>query len=68
MGKISFQQFEELVNKDMNKGLAPNLAFNEPSIDYGMKGLDVAMGGYMAEVAFLGNTVTNHVQACELLN
>ena len=32
----------------MNRGLAPDLAANEPSIDYGQKALDIAASSYLA--------------------
>ena len=68
MGKLAFAQHAELVNKDINRGLPPNLAFNEPSEDYGVKGLDIAMAAYISELSYICNTVTNHVICAELHN
>ena len=61
IGKIIHAQLLECVNHTMNRGLPPNLAFNEPSLDYGLKGLDISISSYMSELSWVSNTVTNHV-------
>jgi len=61
MGKLMFAQHSELVNKSMNKKLSPNLSFNNPSIDFHLKGVDITMAAYMSELGFLSNTAVNHV-------
>jgi phenylalanine ammonia-lyase len=46
MGKLMFAQNQEVLNNDLSKGLPPNLAVGEPSMDYGFKGVDISMASY----------------------
>jgi phenylalanine ammonia-lyase len=57
-----------MLNNDLSKGLPPNLAVGEPSIDYGFKGVDISMTSYQSELQWLSNTVTNNVLSCDLSN
>lgn len=69
LGKIVFEQYQELVNKFYSNGLPPNLAGSEDmNLDMGLKGADTLMAGFMAELSMLGNPATNHVQPAELRN
>lgn len=68
IGKLLFSLSSELINPDLNKGLPPNLAADDPSLSFTMKGVDVNMAAYMSEVAFLANPVTSHVQSAEMHN
>lgn len=68
IGKLIYAQHLEVINKDMNKGLPANLAFSPPSLDYGMKGVEISMSSYMAELSYVSNTVTNHVHSTDLNN
>ena len=68
IGKLLFSLSSELINPDLNKGLPPNLAADEPSLSFTMKGVDVNMAAYMSELAFLANPVTSHVQSAEMHN
>jgi len=68
VGRMGYAQFVELGSPAMNRGLAPDLAANEPSFDYGQKALDMATASYLAELSFVSNTVSNHVQAAEMHN
>ncbi|KAF5360014.1 hypothetical protein D9758_007598 [Tetrapyrgos nigripes] len=68
LGKLVHAQFVELTSPHMNRGLPPDLAAWEPSLDFGVKTMDVATAAYLSELSFLGNTVTNHVQNAEQHN
>ncbi|MBW0491928.1 hypothetical protein O181_031643 [Austropuccinia psidii MF-1] len=68
IGKLSFSQATELTNCAMNKGLASCLAGDEPSTNYHVKGLDINMAAYTAELGFLASPVANYVQSAEQHN
>lgn len=68
IGRMIFAQSSELLNVSMSNGLPPNLAPDEPSTSYTAKDLDINMSAYMAELAFLGNPVSTHVQSAEMGN
>ena len=64
-GRMLFSQCTELVNPAMNNGLPPNLAADDPSTSYTMKGADINVAAYMSELAYLANPVSSHVQTAE---
>ncbi|KAJ5776375.1 uncharacterized protein N7511_001386 [Penicillium nucicola] len=68
IGKLLFSYSSELINPDMNKGLPANLAADDPSLSFTMKGVDINMAAYMSELGFLANSVTSHVQSAEMNN
>lgn len=67
-GKLLFSQLTELMNPAMNRGLPPNLASSDPSLDYHCKGIDIASAAYTAELGFLASPVSTHIQSAEMHN
>jgi len=68
IGKMIFAQSSELLDSRLAHNLPPNLAVDEPSLSYPMKGLDINMAAYMSELAYIANPVSNHVHSAEMNN
>lgn len=68
MGKLLFAQQAELVDPSMNRGLPPSLAATDPSLNYHGKGIDIASAAYVAELGYLANPVSTHIQSAEMHN
>lgn len=68
LGKLIFAQCSELINPTMNGNLPPNLSFDDPSLSFTFKGIDINMAAYMSELGFLANPVSSHVQSAEMNN
>jgi phenylalanine ammonia-lyase len=66
--KLMFAQSSELINPVLNKSLTPNLCFDDPSLSFTFKGVDINMAAYMSVLAFLANPVSSHVQSAEMHN
>ncbi|KAF5859604.1 hypothetical protein ETB97_002633 [Aspergillus alliaceus] len=67
-GRLLFSQSTDLVDPSLNNGLPTNLVADDPSLSFTMKGVDISMASYMAELAYLANPVSSHVQAAEMRN
>jgi phenylalanine ammonia-lyase len=68
MGRLLFAQSSELINHATNKGLPPNLSFDDPSQSFTCKGFDVNMAAYAAELGYLAKPVSSHAQVAEMAN
>lgn len=68
IGKLLFSQATELMNPTMNRGLPPNLAASDPSLNYHTKGLDIGMAAYVSELGYLASPVSTHIQSAEMHN
>ncbi|PLB50653.1 phenylalanine ammonia-lyase [Aspergillus steynii IBT 23096] len=68
LGKLLFTQCTELIDPGLSNGLPTNLAADEPSLSFTMKGVDINMAAYMSELAYLANPVSSHVQTAEMHN
>ncbi|KAI5921862.1 putative phenylalanine ammonia-lyase [Camillea tinctor] len=68
LGKLIFAQSSELLNNKLNNNLPPNLAADDPSMSFTMKGFDTNMAAYMSELAYLAHPVSAHVQSAEMHN
>lgn len=68
IGKMLFSQTTEMINHDLSNGLPPNLAADDPSLSFCLKGIDVNTAAYTSELGFLANPVSNHVQSAEMHN
>lgn len=67
-GRLIFSQATEMIDPDLNNGLPTNLVADDPSLSFTMKGVDISMASYMAELAYLSNPVSSHVQPAEMRN
>ncbi|OBZ69631.1 Phenylalanine ammonia-lyase [Grifola frondosa] len=68
IGKLLFAQCTELMNPAMNRGLPPNLAATDPSLNYHTKGIDIHTAAYVGELGYLANPVSTHIQSAEMHN
>jgi len=68
IGRLLFAQSTELLDTRKNYNLPPNLAADEPSVSYTMKGVDINMAAYMSELSYVANPVSTHVLSAEMSN
>ncbi|CAO2650495.1 Nn.00g017870.m01.CDS01 [Neocucurbitaria sp. VM-36] len=55
IGKMLFSQVSEMINNDLSNGLPPNLAADDPSLSFCLKGVDANTAAYTSELGFLAN-------------
>ncbi|MCJ1312551.1 hypothetical protein MMC25_006225 [Agyrium rufum] len=67
-GRLLFAQSTEMIDPHLSGGLPANLAADDPSLSFTMKGVDINMAAYMAELSYLANPMSSHVQAAEMHN
>ena len=67
-GKMLFAQSTEMIDSHLSGGLPVNLAADDPSLSFTMKGVDINMATSMAEVSCLANPMSSHVQSAEMHN
>ncbi|KAI9370882.1 L-Aspartase-like protein [Aspergillus egyptiacus] len=67
-GRLIFSQATEMIDPSLNNGLPTNLVADDPSMSFTMKGVDISMASYMAELGYLSNPVSSHVQPAEMRN
>ncbi|CAG7933360.1 unnamed protein product [Penicillium olsonii] len=68
LGRLLASQCQEITNPSLNKGLSSNLCFDDPSLSFTCKGIEVNMISYLSELGYLSNSVVSHVQMAELNN
>lgn len=68
LGRLIFSQATEMIDPDLNNGLPTNLVADDPSLSFTMKGVDISMASYMAELGYLSNPVSSHIQPAEMRN
>jgi phenylalanine ammonia-lyase len=56
-GRLLHAQSSGIINNSTNKGLPPNLSADDPSLSFTLKGFDISMAAYMAELAYLAHPV-----------
>jgi phenylalanine ammonia-lyase len=67
-GRLLFSQLTEMVDPTLSGGLPASLAADDPSLSFTMKGVEISMAAYMAELSYLANPMSSHVQAAEMHN
>ncbi|KAI1659802.1 phenylalanine ammonia-lyase [Daldinia decipiens] len=67
-GRMLFSQLTELVDPALSGGLPANLASDNPSLSFTMKGVEINMASYMAELAYFATPMSPFVQAAEMHN
>ncbi|PLB45082.1 phenylalanine ammonia-lyase [Aspergillus steynii IBT 23096] len=67
-GRLVSSQATELIDPNFNNGLPTNLVADDPSLSFTMKGLDITLAAYMAELSYLAGPVSSHVQPAEMRN
>ena len=66
-GRLLFSQVSELINPSTNNGLPANLSIADPD-DFALKGVDINVAAYTAELSALAHPVSAHVLPAEMGN
>ncbi|MCJ1463567.1 hypothetical protein MMC07_002175 [Pseudocyphellaria aurata] len=66
IGKLLFAETLEMIDAKLNHGLPPDLAADDPSLSFSLKGLDGNMASYMSELGFLTAPVHAHLPSAEM--
>lgn len=61
LGKLLFSQATELDDPNYNNGLPVNFAADDSNISFTIKGVDISISSYMAELTYLANPVSSYV-------
>ncbi|KAI1373218.1 phenylalanine ammonia-lyase [Hypoxylon crocopeplum] len=67
-GRMLFSQLTEMVDPTLSGGLPANLAADDPSLSFTMKGVEINMASYMAELSYFASPMSPFVQAAEMHN
>ncbi|KAI0008560.1 phenylalanine ammonia-lyase [Xylariaceae sp. FL0662B] len=67
-GRMLFSQLTEMVDPALSGGLPANLAADDPSLSFTMKGVEINMAAYMAELSYYTGPMSPFVQAAEMHN
>ncbi|KAI5866820.1 phenylalanine ammonia-lyase [Durotheca rogersii] len=67
-GRLLFSQLSEMIDPNLSQGLPANLTADDPSTSFTMKGVEVNMAAYMAELSYYASPMSPFVQAAEMHN
>lgn len=67
-GRMLFSQLTEMVDPTLSGGLPANLAADNPSLSFTMKGVEISMASYMAELSYYAGPMSPFIQAAEMHN
>ncbi|KAF1912204.1 L-Aspartase-like protein [Ampelomyces quisqualis] len=67
-GRLITAQFTEMVDPSLSRGLPANLVADNPSLSFGVKGVDISMAAYLAELSYLAGPMSSHIQPTEMSN
>ncbi|KAL7629128.1 hypothetical protein AAE478_000647 [Parahypoxylon ruwenzoriense] len=67
-GRMIFSQLTEMVDPTLSGGLPANLAADDPSLSFTMKGVEINMASYMAELSYYASPMSPFIQAAEMHN
>ena len=61
MGRLLFAQLTELADPNLNSGLPASLAAADLSLSFTIKGIEISMASYMAELSYLAGPMSAHI-------